>query len=215
MWRRRAAFSIARLPPIPTMSTRSLDRRRADAVEGALLFVTDPIGGLRCGRSEVDQSLVVGPGPCARPYVRWGLSRYSPSAPRRASPNVNMRWRWIEISPKPMPLSDMARFLSAAPKRQRLTSSRPCASVRAIRWLTLWMSYRGRGEEPPRQLRAGGRVVSTGDRGQPKLSASHIFCWPPPSRSLVDWTRRVPRSRPGSRSTRPSPSPAPAPPGRR
>ena len=39
--------------------------------------------------------------------------------------------------------------------------------------------------------------------------------WPPPSRSLVDWTRRVPRSRPASRSTRPSPSPAPAPPGRR
>ena len=44
---------------------------------------------------------------------------------------------------------------------------------------------------------------------------THIFSWPPPSRSLVDWTRRVPRSRPVSRSTRPSPSPAPAPPGRR
>ena len=41
------------------------------------------------------------------------------------------------------------------------------------------------------------------------------FCWPPPSRSLVDSTRRVPQSRPVSRSTRPSPSPAPAPPGQR
>ena len=28
------------------------------------------------------------------------------------------------------------RFLSAAPKKQRLTLPRPCASVRAIRWLT-------------------------------------------------------------------------------
>ena len=37
------------------------------------------------------------------------------------------------------------------------------------------------------------------------------FRWPPPSRSLVDLMRRVPRSRPVSRSTRPSPSPAPAP----
>ena len=93
-------------------------------------------GGLRGGRSEVDQSLVLGPGPCARPYGAWDLSTYSPSAPRRASPNVNMRWRWIEISPTPMPLSELARFLSAAPKKQRLTLPRPCASVRATRWLT-------------------------------------------------------------------------------
>ena len=39
----------------------------------------------------------------------------------------------------------------------------------------VWMSYAGIGEGPPRQLRASGRVVSTGDRGQSKLSAS-IFC---------------------------------------
>jgi hypothetical protein len=37
----------------------------------------------------------------------------------------------------------------------------------------------------------------------------------PPSHISVDWTRRVPPSRPVSRSTRPSPSPAPAPPGLR
>ena len=42
---------------------------RADAAEGANFFVTDPDGGLRGGRSKVDQSLVLGPGPCARPYV--------------------------------------------------------------------------------------------------------------------------------------------------
>ena len=41
----------------------------ADVREGANSFVTDPSGGLRRGRSEVDQSLVLGPGPCARPYV--------------------------------------------------------------------------------------------------------------------------------------------------
>ena len=42
-----------------------------------------------------------------------------------------------------------------------------------------------------------------------------FFDWPPRSRSSVDLTRRVPRSRPVSRSTRPSPSPATAPFGRR
>ena len=40
-------------------------------------------------------------------------------------------------------------------------------------------------------------------------------CWPPPWRSSVALTRRVPRSRPASRSTRPSPSPATAPAARR
>ena len=39
----------------------------------------------------------------------------------------------------------------------------------------IWMSHRGHGEEPPRQLRASGRVVSTGDRGQSKLSDQHIL----------------------------------------
>ena len=34
------------------------------------------------------------------------------------------------------------------------------------------MTHAGIAKQPPRQLRASGRVVSTGDRGQPKLSAS-------------------------------------------
>ena len=36
----------------------------------------------------------------------------------------------------------------------------------------IWMTYGGHREAPPRQLRASGRVVSTGDRGQSKLSVS-------------------------------------------
>ena len=74
--------------------------------------------GLRGGRSETDQSLVLGPGPCARPYV-LGTCRHVDQARRgRASPNANMRWRWIEISPTPMPLSDLVRLLSVAPKKR-------------------------------------------------------------------------------------------------
>ena len=38
----------------------------------------------------------------------------------------------------------------------------------------VWMTYRGHGEDPPRQLGASGRVVSTVDRGQPKLPASNF-----------------------------------------
>ena len=42
---------------------------RADVSRGRKFFCGRSHGGLRGGRSEVDQSLVVGPGPCARTYV--------------------------------------------------------------------------------------------------------------------------------------------------
>ena len=42
---------------------------------------------LRGGRSEVDQSLVLGPRPRARSCCCWGMSRSGPGALRRASPN--------------------------------------------------------------------------------------------------------------------------------
>ena len=41
----------------------------ADVTEGACCPRDRSHGGLRCGRSEVDQSLVLGPRPCAWPYV--------------------------------------------------------------------------------------------------------------------------------------------------
>ena len=76
---------------------------RADVTEGANILCDRSHGGLRGGRSEIDQSLVVGPGPCAWPSVVGTCRHIAPSALQRASPNVNMRWRWIEISPTPMP----------------------------------------------------------------------------------------------------------------
>ena len=42
----------------------------------------------------------------------------------------------IEILPTPIQVSDLARLSSVAQKKQRLTSSTPCASVRAIQMLT-------------------------------------------------------------------------------
>jgi TolB-like protein/class 3 adenylate cyclase len=48
-----------------------------------------------------------------------------------------------------------------------------------------------------------------------QIILERIFSWPSPSRSLADLTRRIPRSMPVLRSTRPSPSLAPASTGRR
>ena len=48
-----------------------------------------------------------------------------------------MRWRWIEILPRPIGLLGLARFSLVAPKIQRLRHcQRPSASARAIRRLT-------------------------------------------------------------------------------
>jgi hypothetical protein len=53
--------------------------------------------------------------------------------------------------------------------------------------------------------------LGVGGRSRPtEAIPTHILSWPPPSRSLIDLTRRIPQLRRVSRSTRPSPSPAPA-----
>ena len=81
----------------------------ADMVGGRTFLCGGSHRGLRGGRSEIDQSLVLGPGPRAWPYAVRISRNTGPSALRRASPNVSMRWRWIEISPTPIPLSDLER----------------------------------------------------------------------------------------------------------
>ena len=115
---------------------------------------------------------------------------------------MNMRWRWIEISPTPMPVSDLARFLSVAPKKQRLTLARPCASVRAIRMAYIWMNIAGIAKlhlGSWEQAVAWFRRAIEANRNYPPVI---FYRWPPPSRSSVDLTRRIPQSRPVSRSTR-------------
>ena len=84
---------------------------------------------------------------------------------------MNMRWRWIEISPAPMPAIGLGKiYVGRAEETEahivealRLSPRDTMASVLD--------DIRGLREEPPRQLGASGRVVSTVDRGQSKLSA--------------------------------------------
>jgi hypothetical protein len=186
---------------------------RTNAVEAANFFVPDPTAVLAVAEAKLTKAL--SSVRIMRVPIRcWETSKSTPSALLRASPNVSTRWRWIEISPPPMPLSDRQRSSSVARKKQMLTLPRP--APQSARYDVLHLdAYRGHREEPPLPLRASGRVVSTGDRGQPRFPASAFFLLPPPLRNLVDLTRRVPQSRPVSRLTRPTPFPALAPAGRR
>ena len=109
---------------------------RAEANAGIFSFVADPLAAFAAAEAKLTKALSSVPDQRAWPYVVGICRHFHQARCARASPNVNMRWRWIEISPTPMPLSDVARYLSVAPKKQRLTLPRPCASVRAIRTLT-------------------------------------------------------------------------------
>ena len=71
----------------------------------------------------------------------WDLSTYSPSAPRRASPNVNMRWRWIEILPTPMPIIGLGKiFIGRAEETEAHIAEALRLSPRdtmAYNWMTI------------------------------------------------------------------------------
>jgi TolB-like protein/class 3 adenylate cyclase len=108
---------------------------RADVREGANFFVTDPMAAFAAAEAKLTKALSWSRTMCMG-ICGWDWSKYSPSVRRGASPNANARWSSIEILPPLTPLSDLVRFLSVAPKKQRLTLPRPCASVHAIRWLT-------------------------------------------------------------------------------
>jgi len=110
-----------------------IDLARADVYAAALFFVTNPAAAFEAAEAKLTKALSSAPDH-ARGHIWLGFVDIFTrrAAHRRASPNVNMRWRSIEISPAPIPLSDWVRFSSAAPKKPRFMSSMPSASVRAI-----------------------------------------------------------------------------------
>ena len=108
---------------------------RADAGRGRTFLCDRSHGGLRGGRSEVDQSLVLGPGPRARPYGVGLVDILT----KRAAEGIAECEHALALDrnlASAHAFIGFGKILSVAPKKQRLTLPRPCASVRAIRWLT-------------------------------------------------------------------------------
>ena len=196
------------------MSTRWLVRRPRTQSRAPGLCDRSRSAAFAAAEAKLDQSLVLGRRTTRSAIWYWGYVKILDQARcGRASPNANMRWRWIEISPTPMPLSDSVRFSSVAPKRPRLMSARPCASARAIRWPTLWMAIAGTAKlqlGDYEQAVAWFRRSIEANRNFPLRIFLVGFR---ARRSSVGSTKRVPRSRLASLSTRPSPFPALAPSG--
>ena len=60
-------------------------------VEGALLFITDPTAAFAAAEAKLTKALSSVPDHARGHIVAWDLSKYSRSAPQRASLNANMR----------------------------------------------------------------------------------------------------------------------------
>jgi TolB-like protein len=182
-------------------------------VAGSISFVTDPMAAFAAAEAKLTKVLSSVPDH-ARAHKFLGLVEIFT---KRAAEGIAECEHALALDgnlAEAHPLSVMVRFISVAPKRPRLTSVRPYASVRAIRWHTSgWVSRVGRsstsGVTSPPSHGFGGRLRQT------EIIRLHIFSWPQPSRSLAALTRRVPPPRPVSRSTRLLPSPASTSPTRR
>ena len=110
---------------------------RADAVEGARLFLTDPIAAFAAAEAKLTKALSSVPDH-ARAHLYLGLVEI---LTKRAAEGIAECEHALELdrnlAARPCLFSDLVRFISVTPKKPRLTLRRPCASVRVIRWLPL------------------------------------------------------------------------------
>ena len=108
--------------------------------------------------------------------------------------------------PRPFPVGRGKIFVGRAEETEAQIAEALRLSPRDTMGLQL-DDARGHSEATRRPLRSR-RSRGFDGRSRPiEISRHHISRWPPPSRSSVGLTRRVPASRPASPSTRPSRSP--------
>ena len=108
---------------------------RADAVAGANSFVTDPMAAFAAAEAKLTKALSSVPDH-ARGHMWLGFVEI---LTKRAAQGIAECEHALALDrnlASAHSVIGMARFSSVAPKKQRLTLLRPCASVRAIRWLT-------------------------------------------------------------------------------
>ena len=108
---------------------------RADAVEGALLFVTDRMAAFAAAEAKLTKALSSVPDH-ARGHLLLGLVEI---LTKRAAEGIAECEHALALDRNlatAHSVIGVGKVLLVAPKKQRLTLPRPCASVRAIRWLT-------------------------------------------------------------------------------
>ena len=141
MSRKRAAFSIARSSPIPTMSTRSLDGGRGRD-RGYFFFVTDPAAAFFAAEAKLSKALSSVPDH-ARAHMWLG---YVDIHTKRAAQGIAECEHALALDRNLATghaLIGVGKTFIGRAEERRLTLLRPCASVRAIRLAYVWMNTAG------------------------------------------------------------------------
>ena len=200
----------SRAQPIPTTSTLSMDRRSRTRSQAQAVCLRSR-SGLRGGRSEMSKVLSLAPDN-ARAHMYLGLVEIWT---KRAAQGIAECEHALALDRN---LASAHHFIGLGKiyRARRRNRDSDCEALRLSPRDTLtyvWVAMRAsRSSTSEATSRQSGGV---GGRSRPtEIIRSRIFCWGPRWRCLVVWTRRIPPSRPASRSTRPSLFPAPAPSGR-
>ena len=109
---------------------------RADAIAGAYSFVADPMAAFAAAEAKLTKALSSVPDHARRTYVLGLVDICTKRAAQGIAECEHALGAGSKSRQRPCLYRILVRFSSVAPKKPRLTLSRPCASVRAIRWLT-------------------------------------------------------------------------------
>ena len=146
---------------------------RADVREGANFFVTDPMAAFAAAEAKLTKALSSVPDH-ARGHMLLGFVEI---LTKRAAQGIAKCEHALELdrnlASAHASIGLGKTFVGRAEETEAHIARGPAPQSARYDGLHL-DECRGRCEEPPRLLRASGRVVSTGDRGQPKLSAANF-----------------------------------------
>ena len=142
---------------------------RADADRGRTSFVTDPMAAFAAAEAKLTKALSSVPDH-ARGHMSLGFVEI---LTKRAAEGIAECEHALALDRNLAGAHSIIGFGKIFIGRAEETEAHIAEALRLSPRDTMayiWMAIRGRCEEPPRQLGASGRVVSTGDRGQSKLS---------------------------------------------
>ena len=164
MWHNARGFFDRALAADPDNVDALIGSAAADASEGVNSFLADPLAAFAAAETKLTKALSSVPDH-ARGHMYLG---FVDILTKRAAEGIAECEHALELDRNLAQAHSFIGFGKVLIGRAEDTEAhipRPCASVRAIRWLTP-----AGGKGPPRKLRARSHVVPTVDRGEPKLS---------------------------------------------
>ena len=184
MWRNREVFSIARSPPIPTCQRAGWIGSDGRCCRRKCLCGYSH-GGLRGGRSEVDENLISVPEPCARPYHARTCLHLYPARRGGHRRMWNMRCAGSKSRQRRCPFRTGKIFVGRAEETEAHIAAAARLSPRDTNG-HVWKTFAGVARLVLGSYEQAAARIRRAIEEEPKLSRHRISCRPLASRSLVD-----------------------------